>query len=349
MNSLDTVFVTGGSGFVGRSLIPALVADGYQVRAIARSKRAASIVTELGAVVVAGDLSDAGALTTAMTGCPLVVHAAARVEQGGPAADYYTHNVAGTQTMLAAARAAGVHRFVSVGAAMCLLGGKPIIDADESWPMHQPRYSGYVTTKTVADQAVRAASRPGFATCVIRPAWVWGPDDPQLDAITTATHTGKMMFIDHGSHPIVTSHIDNVVHAIALALRHKDVSGQAFFVFDDDTITAGEFITRLLASRGLTAPSRSIPYPIARTIASTMESVWRMLRRPGTPPISRLLVELNGRPFVVSDRKARTELGYQQVISRDEGIARLHGASAINRLERQDIQSTDDGRDHATK
>jgi nucleoside-diphosphate-sugar epimerase len=325
MNTNGTVFVTGGSGFIGRTLIPALLADGFQVRALARSERAASILTELGAAAVPGDLCDEDALTNAMTGCDLAVHAAAaRMEQGGPAADYYPDNVTGTHTMLTASQNAGVHRFVSIGAAMCLLGGKPIVNADESWPLNQPRYSGYAVTKTLADQAVRAANRPGFATCVIRPGWVWGPGDPQLDAIAAAAHAGKMMLIDRGMHPLVTSHVDNVAHAVALALRHTDTGGQAYYVFDNDITTAGEFLTRLLATRGLPAPNRSIPYPIARTIAAALEVGWRWLRRTGPPPISRLLVELNGRPFLVDDRKARTELGYQPVTSRDEGITRLH-------------------------
>jgi nucleoside-diphosphate-sugar epimerase len=330
MKPTSKVFVTGGSGFLGRTLIPALLADGFQVRALARSDGAASIVAELGAVAVAGDLSDEEALTTAMTGCDLVVHAAARMEQGGPAADYMPDNVAGIQTMLAAADNAGVHRFVSIGAAMCLLGGEPIVNADESWPLHQPRYCGYAATKTIADQAVRAANRPGFATCVIRPGWIWGPGDPQLDAIAAASRAGKMMLIDRGTHPLVTSHVDNVAHAITLALRHTDTDtdtdtdGQAYFIFDADTTTTGEFLSRLLATRGLPAPNRSIPYPLARTVASTSEAAWRWLRRTGPPPISRLLVELNGRPFLVSDRLARAELGYQPVTSRDQGITRLH-------------------------
>jgi nucleoside-diphosphate-sugar epimerase len=48
-----------------------------------------------------------------------------------------------------------------------------------------------------------------------------------------------------------------------------------------------------------------------------------MLRRPGSPPVNRELVKLNGEPFVVSDQKARRELGYVPVITRDAGLERL--------------------------
>lgn len=320
---MNTIFLTGGSGYLGRSLIPALVADGHQVRALARSEASAEIVTGLGATAATGDLSSVELLIAAISGCERVVHAAARMEQGGPPADYYADNVAGTRNLLLASRNAGVHRFVSIGAAMCLVGGQPILAADESWPLQQPRFSGYVASKTLSDQAVREANAPPFSTCVLRPGWIWGPADPHLETIITATRAGKMTFIDHGRHHLVTSHVDNVIHAIHLALRDTD-SDRAYYIFDDDTLPIREFITRLLAARGLTAPTRSIPYPVARAIASTLETIWPLLHRPGPPPISRLLVELNGRPFTVTDHKARTELGYHPVISRDKAIQRLH-------------------------
>jgi len=134
---MRTVFVTGGSGFLGRAMIPALVAGGYQIRALCRTEVAAQTLTALGATPVIGDLSNVDALAGMMIGATHVVHAAARMEQGGPAADYYADNVFGTKNMLSASKRAGVQRFVSIGAAMCLVGGRPSIDADESWPLQQ--------------------------------------------------------------------------------------------------------------------------------------------------------------------------------------------------------------------
>jgi hypothetical protein len=54
-----------------------------------------------------------------------------------------------------------------------------------------------------------------------------------------------------------------------------------------------------------------------------MDRAWTVLRRPGTPPVSRLMVALGGGPFVISDRKARTELGYAPLISRAAGMRLL--------------------------
>jgi len=327
----QTVFVTGGSGFLGRRLIPALMSAGYRVRAMARSDESAATVEQLGAAAVRCDLADSSTvLTGQMRGCEMIVHAAGRFREGGGHAAYERDNIAGTQKLLAAAESAGVRRFVYVGAAGCLVGGKPVRDADESWPLQELPFSPYFRSKTIADHAVRAANNPGFATCVVRPGVIWGGrDDVFTKSIAEATRAGKMMFIDGGAHSMVTSHVDNTIRGILLALQ-KGVGGEAYFVFDDGTVRTRDFFARLLRTQGLEAPDRSIPYGVAWTMASLAEAAWKVFHRPGSPPVNRELVKLTGGPFVVSDRKARAELGYTPVISREAALeAMVESAPAV--------------------
>ena len=75
-------FVSGGSGFVGRSLIAALAARGDEVMALARSAAAAATVEALGARVVRGDLDDVAMLRSGMTGCQYVPQRRARRPMG---------------------------------------------------------------------------------------------------------------------------------------------------------------------------------------------------------------------------------------------------------------------------
>jgi nucleoside-diphosphate-sugar epimerase len=329
------VFVTGGSGFLGRKLIPALVSSGYQVSAMARSDASATLVGQLGARAIRCDLADLAALPTAMRGCELVVHAAGRIREGGGHAAYGRDNIVGTSNMLTAARSAGVRRFVYVGAAGCIVGGKPIRDADETWPLQELSYSPYFRSKTIADRAVRAASSDGFATCVVRPGLIWGGGDDAFTAsIAEATRAGKMMFIDGGRYSIVTSHVDNTVRGILLALE-KGAGGEAYFIFDDGAVRTRDFFGRLLLTQGLETPDRSIPFGVAWTMASLMEAMWKVLRRSDPPPVNRELVKLTGGPFVVSDRKARRELGYRPVISRDAAIDAMAEAAQSRRVSSQ--------------
>jgi nucleoside-diphosphate-sugar epimerase len=320
--------VTGGSGFLGRRLIPALISAGYRVRAMARSNESASEVGKLGAAPARCDLTDSSEVLTAeIRGCDAVIHAAGHFRQPGGHEAYERVNVAGTQKLLAAAESARVRRFVYVGAAGCLVGGKPVLNADESWPLQELGYSPYFRSKTIADRAVRAANRPEFRTCVVRPGVIWGgPNDPFVKSIADATRAGKMMFIDRGAYSMVTSHVANTVAGLLLALD-KGVGGEAYFIFDEGTVRTRDFFGLLLGTQGLEAPTKSIPYGVAWTMASLAEAAWKVFRLAGTPPVNRELVKLTGGPFVVSDRKARTELGYVPVISREAAIEALAGSA----------------------
>ena len=70
------MLVTGGTGFVGRAIVERLVGEDDHVKALARSGASASVLAELGAEPVSGDVLDPDALASAMRGCRLVYHAA---------------------------------------------------------------------------------------------------------------------------------------------------------------------------------------------------------------------------------------------------------------------------------
>ncbi|MDQ0096031.1 NAD-dependent epimerase/dehydratase family protein [Paeniglutamicibacter psychrophenolicus] len=322
------IFVTGGSGMLGSRVVTALVAEGYPVHALARSEAAGNKVAALGALPCAGDLHDEGALLAGLVGCDAVIHCAAATGGDGAKHDYVRDNLEGTRSLLRASMLAGAGRFIHVGAAMCLLGGRPVDGADETWPLHESRFSGYITTKTLADRAVRAAATERFATTVIRPAWIWGaPGDPQLQGICSAIRSGRMRMVDAGRHRIVTSHVDNVVSALLLALHHGH-GGDAYYVFDEDALPIRDFLGGLVATQGLGLPPASIPAPVAKFLASVLGGLWALARKPGPPPLDRLVVELNARDFLVSDQLARDVLGYRPPVTRAEGLARLRRDSA---------------------
>src|SRR5690242_7797855 len=177
---MPTAFVTGGSGFVGGRLVERLVADGWAVRALARTQAAAATVAARGAEPVRGDLGDRAALEAGADGAEVAFHAAAKVDDWGPWEEFRRVNVDGTRAVVEACRRAGVARLVHVGTEAAILQGRPLHAADETAPLAFGSPAPYASTKALAERVVLQGARPGFATLVVRPRFVWGRGDTTL-------------------------------------------------------------------------------------------------------------------------------------------------------------------------
>jgi nucleoside-diphosphate-sugar epimerase len=325
--TFSRAFVTGGSGFIGGRLIARLVRDGVAVAALARSERSAERVRSLGAEPVAGDLGDIAAMRAGAEGADVAFHAAAHLGDFGRREDFVRDNVGGTENALAATSQAHVPRFVHVGTEAALMHGRPLVYVDETAPLRPDSPALYSATKAMAEERVVAAARPGFETVVVRPRLVWGAGDTTiLPPIAEAVRAGRFAWVGGGTHLTSTTHVDNVVEGL-LAGARAGAPGQAYFVTDGDPVVFREFITELLATQGIEPPQRSIPAPVARVLAGAGERAWTALRLGGRPPLTRLAYWLSAQEATIDDRRARRELAYRPVRSREEGLAEL-GAQA---------------------
>ncbi len=319
-------FVTGGSGFIGSRLITRLVAEGWTVRALARSDASAVAVEALGAEPVRGDLDDRDAMTAAAGGCELSFHLAAHLGDWGPWEEFERGNVTGTRNALAASEAAGVRRFVHCGTEAALMAGEPLVEVDETAPLRPDSKAPYPATKARAEQAVRNANREGFETVVIRPRFVWGEGDTTLvPVMREMIEKGRFAWIGGGRNLTAITHVGNVVEGLVLGAE-RGTPGEAYFVTDGDPVVLREFITEMLATKGVVPPDRSLPGALAGPIAAISEAAWSALPLPGAPPISRFTSWVMTQECTINISKARRELGYEPVVTRQQGLAEMRAA-----------------------
>jgi nucleoside-diphosphate-sugar epimerase len=325
---VSTAFVTGGSGFIGGRLIERLVRDGWRVRALARSDSSAAKVSELRAEPVNGELGDAESMRAGAEGCEYAFHAAAHLGEWGTREEFERDNVGGTRNALEGARRAGVRRFVHVGTEAALLAGKPLVNVNEDAPLRPDSKALYPSTKAKAEQAVRDANGSGFETVVVRPRLVWGPGDTTIvPELTAAIEKKRFSWIGGGEHLTSTTHVDNTVEGLVLGATRGQPGG-VYFVTDGEPAVFREFITSLLRANGVEPPDRSTPAPVARVAAGVSEGIWRTFKLKGSPPVSRLAYWLSAQECTIDISRARSELGYEPVISREEGLAKLRGQAA---------------------
>lgn len=321
------VFVTGGSGFVGRALLEELRDRKIAAVALARSDAAAASCAKLGAEVVRGDLDDAKALTEGIGGCDVVIHAAAHVQEWGPLADFERINVGGTERVLAAAEAAGAKRLVHVSTEAVLCGGQPVKMVDETCPYALKPLSMYAATKAEAERRV-LNHRGQLEAVVIRPRLVWGRGDTSLlPQIAAAVRSGRFSWLGSGRQKTSTCHVRNVIEGALLAAERGE-RREIYFLTDGEAVELKWFLRELLATQGLDPGDRKVPLAVARGAAAVCEGLWRALGRTTPPPVSRGAIAAFGTEVTVDDAKARRELGYVGKVSIAAGLAEMRAAGS---------------------
>lgn len=275
---------------------------------------------------MSGDLSDAGAMRGGAAGCELAFHAAAMLGDWGKPEDFERGNVEGTRNALTACADAGVRRFVHVGTEAALLAGRPLVNVDETAPLRPDSPALYSATKAKAERLVLDANRDGFETVVVRPRFVWGRGDTTLlPTMVQMVRSGRFAWIGGGRNRTSITHVDNTVEGLVRGAE-RGRPGNAYFVTDGEPVVFREFVSELLRTQGVDPPARSIPAPVAGAIAVAGETAWRALPLPGRPPLTRFAYWVSSQECTIRIDKARDELGYSPVRTRDEGLAELRGA-----------------------
>ncbi|MFI5028127.1 MAG: NAD-dependent epimerase/dehydratase family protein [Solirubrobacterales bacterium] len=316
-------FVTGGSGFIGGRLIERLVSEGHAVRALARSDSSAERVEELGAEAVRGELGDRSSLAAGAEGCDLVFHLAAHLGEWGPWEDFERDNVEGTRNALAACADAGVGRFVHCSTEAALMAGDPLVDVDETAPLRPDSRAPYPATKARAERAVRDANRVGLETVVLRPRFVWGKGDTTLlPEIVKTVEAGKFAWVGGGRNVTDTAHVDNVVEGLVLAAE-RGAPGEAYFLTDGEPVVFREFVTAMLKTQGVEPPDRSLPAWTTAPLARVCEAAWKLLPLRGEPPMTAFRSWILTQQCTIDISKARAELGYEPLVSHEQGLAQM--------------------------
>lgn len=306
------IFVTGGTGFLGRHLVPALCRAGYQpIRVLTRRPDENPWLRQYAQVeVVQGNLLDARGVERAVEGCRYVIHAGGifRFWVPGDENVFYDTNARGTEHVLNASRKARVERVIHVSTAAVI--GEPDSDriVDET---HPPRPAdAYQRSKLQAEQIVqRYYEEHHLPVIILRPGAYYGPlgeyafnrlffKDPMR---------GIIMQVSGGRHIIFPAYIADVAQGVLKALERGRV-GEVYNLCGD-WITHREAFDIVCEEAKLRWPRLPIPGWLGITTARVLEAISAITHREPFWPINlRSYVYNNWR---VSSEKARRELGFE--------------------------------------
>jgi dihydroflavonol-4-reductase len=299
------VFVTGGTGVLGRALVIALLQRGDDVVALARSDAAAGELAAAGVQVARGDVFDERALADGMAGCSLAFNlAGVNTLCVTDPAPMERANIDGAVAAVKAAARAGVPRLVHTSSAATIGEAEGTI-ANE-WTAHRGWYlSTYERTKTEGERAAMAAARDvGQDVVCVNPSSVQGPG--------RASGTGRFLlaFLDGRLKVFVDTYVSMVDigdctqgHLLA---AERGVAGERYLL-SGIRLTIADALALAAQVAGVQRRPRLVPRPLATTAGSAVELVSRAAGRK--PPVCREMVRtlLHGHRYDGS--RAERELG----------------------------------------
>lgn len=316
------LFVTGGTGFIGAVLVRRALAEGHRVRVLVRDPAATLPAAAERAV---GDLARPETLPPGLGGMDAIVHLAAQLGDWGPEGQFVRANVEGTRALLAAARTAGVPRFVHTSS-LIVYGERLLHDqpCDEEGPLGDKPVSAYGRSKVAAEHACREAATDSFAPTIVRPGNVWGPGSRYwVDEVVIALRKGGVPVID-GQRPLAhLAHVENVADVLLRAACTPAAAGRTYNVNDGEDVTWWRYLRDLATLAGARPPSKILPGPIAAAAGAVMETAARLLRRKTRPLLTREAVRLFRARAPVPIARAHADLGHRSQLSYADALEQL--------------------------
>jgi len=248
----ERVLVAGATGYLGRRLVPRLLASGRSVRALVRggAARAAAHPHLAGAEIAAGDLADPDSCRRAAAGVDTVIHLVGIIQERGRATFEAVH-VEGTRTLVAAARDGGARRILYVSA----LGARPDAPTD------------YWRTKARAEALVMAS---GLAWLVLRPSIVFARDGEFFAVLRQLTAFPLVPVLGPGTSRMAPLRADDLADIEVAALDRPDAWGQAHEVTGPEAMTFNELLRRVARARRIPVWLVHVPLVLARPLVALM-------------------------------------------------------------------------------
>jgi len=306
-----TVLVTGAAGFIGSSIVRALLSKGAAVRTLVRPSSDPGNLEGLPVERFFGDLRDRRAVDRAVRGCEAVFHVAADYRLWVPQPkEMFANNVDGTRNVMEAAAEAGVARIVYTSSVATLGLPRAGEAADEDTPAAADDMIGpYKQSKFAAETMVRAMiAERGLPAVIVHPSTPIGPWDrrptPTGQIIVEAASGHMPAYVDTGLNWV---HVDDVAAGHLLALE-RGKPGERF-ILGGDNLTLKEILTQIAEATGRPAPRIQVPHKVVMPIAAMAEMWGRISNRE--PFVTMDGVRLAKKKMFFTSARAMSRLGYR--------------------------------------
>jgi farnesol dehydrogenase len=304
------IFLTGGTGYIGRALALRLAGSGHEVRALARATSNTEPLRRPGITLFTGDIADRASMREGMSGADWVIHAAADLDLTGSPERMRKVNVEGSENVASLAYKLGVGRFLSVSS-MAYFGGSPADGrpADETMKPLVPFPTLYSETKHQGERVIQEWAKKGLKINTVYPSLVYGPPGKKegANSILRGIYLGRFPIMIEGDRKTSWIFLDDVVEAMVKVME-KAPPGRDYLL-TGEVATLRQVMERVHALGGAKPPKLNVSAGMARVLLASALPFYRLLgRRPPVPLEQLRSIE---RHWAFDDARARAELDWQ--------------------------------------
>ncbi|MBW2252946.1 MAG: NAD-dependent epimerase/dehydratase family protein, partial [Deltaproteobacteria bacterium] len=283
------------------------------------------------------DIGDNSEVIKACNGIQTVFHVAAKQGVWGNYKDYYKTNVSGTKNVIEACNNHHISKLVYTSSPSVVFNGMDMEGVDESVPYPDHFHAHYPKTKAIAEQLVVSASTDKLRTIILRPHLIWGPEENNFVPRIIAK-AGWLKIVGNGRNLVDTIYIDNAADAHILAAenldKNPDISGNVYFISQDEPVLLWGLINAILKAAGLEPVKGSIPKQMAWLLGTAFEFLYKVLHIKKEPPMTRFVAEELATSHWFDISAARRDLGYSPRVSTKEGLLLLENWLKKKRVSR---------------
>ncbi|MFC1936614.1 NAD-dependent epimerase/dehydratase family protein [Chloroflexota bacterium] len=301
------IFITGGTGFLGRHLVPLLVENEYRIRLLVRSTSEINWLPSQGVELIEGNVTDPQVVAEGMAGCRYVVHAAGHFRFWGPEEIFERVNLTGTRHVIGAALAHGIERMVHISTVVVVGDPRPgeVIDEES---ICNPQDS-YQRTKLAAERYVREmVETAGLPAIIMRPGAFYGPfgryafnrlfiEEPMF---------GWRVKVEGGLRLTFPVFVPDVAKTIMGALRQGRV-GEIYNI-SDRSITHNRLNDIVSEMLGISKWRLNTPRQVMIFLAAMQEGLAKIIGKEPFYPLNLRHYVFND--WEISSEKARKELNF---------------------------------------
>lgn len=329
--------VTGGSGFLGRHLVDALLAQDASDTQVSvfdlRPYEHHDPATADSVHSTTGSVTSLGDLVAAFKDASVVYHCvSANPMDNLNERLMWSVNVDGTKNVIEACKQAAVSKLLYVSSASVVFDGRPTNKLDETAPYPKRYLDYYSKSKAEGERLVLAANKPALLTCSLRPSSIFGERDPlYVPRLIEAGRQRKSRFIiGNGKTKWEFTYVGNVASACIKAVEaltpDSPVAGQAYFITNDENTPFWQHMGTILTALGYPPPSVHLPFIICFILAAIVDFIFMLLSpfyKPAAPPtFTKQRVLLMSTDRSLSCEKAKRDFGYSAEVSMEEANRR---------------------------